>query len=107
MFLLNHPLFLFFVIFIFPIIVSSSLISSVISMTKILLGVPLFSLLFLVYSRIRISTGEVKVNTQQVLAVSALTEKPLRLHRPSRVASCLPYFVYRTVWLIPESRLAG
>ena len=25
---------------------------------------------------------------------------------PSRVASCLPDFVYRTVWLIPESRLA-
>ena len=50
---------------------------------------------------------EVKVNTQQVLAVSARTGKPLRLHRPSRVASCLPDFIYRTVWLIPESRLAG
>ena len=57
-------------------------------------------------ARIRISTKEFKVNTQQVLAGSALTGKPLRLHRPSRVASCLPDFVYRTVWLIPESRLA-
>ena len=58
-------------------------------------------------SRIRISTKEVKANTQQVLAVSDLTGKPLRLHIPSLVASCLPDFVYRTVWLIPESRLAG
>ena len=67
-------------------------------------GSPLFSF-FLVYARIRISTREVKVNTQQVLAVSDRTGKPLRLHRPIRVASCLPDFVYRTVWLIPESRL--
>ena len=58
-------------------------------------------------ARIRISTKEVKVNTQQVLAVSALTGKPLRLHRPIRVASCLPDFVNRTVWLILELRLAG
>ena len=58
-------------------------------------------------ARIRISTKEVKVNTQQVLAGSALTGKPLRLHRPSRVASCLTDFVYLTVWLITESRLAG
>ena len=36
-------------------------------------------------------------------AVSALTGKPLRLHRPSRVASCLSDFIYWTVWLIPES----
>ena len=86
----ESPPFLFSVIFIFPLIVSSSLISSVISMTKILPGVPLFSLLFLICARIRISTIEVKANTQQVLAVSALTGKPLRLHRPSRVASCLP-----------------
>ena len=71
-------------------------------MTKNLLGVPLFYLLFLVYARIRISTKEVKVNTQQVLAVSDLTGKPLRLHRPSRVISCLMDFVYCTVWLIPE-----
>ena len=55
---------------------------------------------------IRISKKEFKVNTHQVLAVSALTGKPLQLHRPSQVASCLPDFVYRTVWLIPESRLA-
>ena len=92
--------------FSFLLIASSSLISSVISMTKILLGVPLFSLLFIVYARIRISTKEVKVNTQQVLAVSALTGKPLQLHIPIQVASCLPDFVYRKVWLIPDSRLA-
>ena len=40
-------------------------------------------------ARIRISTIEVKANTQQVLAVSALTGNPLQLHRPSRVTSCL------------------
>ena len=57
--------------------------------------------------RISISTKEFKVNTQQLLAGSALTGKPLQLHRPRRVASCLPKFVYRTVWLIPESKLAG
>ena len=75
-------------------------------MTKILLGVPLFSLLFLVYARIRISTIQVDTNTYQVLAVSARLGKLLQLHRPSRVTSCLPDFVYRTVWLIPDSRLA-
>ena len=96
----------FSVIFSFLLIASSSIISSVISMIKMFLGVPLFSVLFLVYARIRISTKEFNMNTQQVLAVSALTGKPLRLHRPSRVASCLPEFVYRTAWLIPESRLA-
>ena len=58
-------------------------------------------------ARIRISTKESNVNTHQVLAGSALTGKPLQLHRPRRVASCMPDFVYRTVWLIPESRLAG
>ena len=58
-------------------------------------------------TRIRISTKEVKANTQQVLAGLAQMGKPLRLHRPSRVASCLPDFVYRKVWLIPESRLSG
>ena len=61
-------------------IVISSLISSVKSMTKILLGVPLFSLLFFVYARIRICTIEVTANTQQVLAVPSQTAKPLRLH---------------------------
>ena len=83
----------FSVIFIFPLIAFSSMISLTISMTKILLGVPLLSLLFIVYVRIRISTKEFEVNTQQVLAVSALTGKPLRLHRPSRFASCLPDWV--------------
>ena len=58
-------------------------------------------------TRIRISTKEVKANTQQVLAVSDLTCKPVRLHRSSWVASCLPNFVYQTVCLIPDSRLAG
>ena len=76
LFLLYYPL-LFYVIFRFQLVVSSSLISSVISVTKILLGVPLFSLLFLVYARIRISTIEVDTNTHQVLAVSARTGKPL------------------------------
>ena len=57
-------------------------------------------------SRIRFSTKEFKVKTEQVIAVSALTGKPLRLHRPSQVASCLQDFVCRTVWLIPESSLA-
>ena len=40
------------VIFSFPFIAISSVIPSLISMTKILLGVPLFYLLFLVYARI-------------------------------------------------------
>ena len=74
-------------------------------MTKILIGVPLFSLLFLVDARIRICTIEVMANTQQVLAAPAQTGKPLWLHRPSRVTSCPTDFVYRTLWLIPESRL--
>ena len=56
-------------------------------MTKISLGVPLFSLLFLVYARIGICTIEVTANTQQVLAVPAQTGKPLQLHRPIRVTS--------------------
>ena len=51
-------------------------------------GSPLFSF-FLVYARIRISTIEVKANIQQVLAVSALTGKLLRLHIKIRVTSCL------------------
>ena len=57
-------------------------------MTQIFLGVPLFSLLLLVYVRIRISTIEVTANTQQVLDVPAQTDKMLRQHRPSRVTSC-------------------
>ena len=68
-------------------IVISSLISSVKSMTNILLGIPPFSLLFLVYTRIRICTIEVRANTHQVLAVPDQTGKPLRLHRPIRVTS--------------------
>ena len=80
-------------IFIFPPIVTYSIIYYVISMTKILLGVTLFYLLFLVYARIRISTIEVNTNTQQVLAVSDRTGKPLQLHRPSGVISCLPDWV--------------
>ena len=60
-------------------------------------------------ARIRISTKEVKVNTQQVLAVSDLTGKPLRLHRPSRFASCLLDWVPDSMadpW-IKVSRLSG
>ena len=74
-----------------------------------LLGVPLFSLLFLVYSRIRIITIEVTANAQQVLVVSALTGKPLRLHRPIRVTSCLPDWVPESMvdTRIKVSRLIG
>ena len=100
----SSPVLLSF-IFIFQLIVISSLISSVISMTKILLGVPLFYLLFLVYARIRICTIEVMANTQQVLAVPDQTDRPLQLHRLSQVTSCLTDFVYHTLWLIPESRV--
>ena len=87
----------------------SSLISSVISITNILPGVPLFSLFCLVYAIIRISTIEVKANTQQVLAVSDLTGKPLWLHIPSWVASCLPDWVPGSMsdpW-VKVSRLSG
>ena len=78
-------------------------------MTKILLRIPLFSLLSLVYTRIGIGTIEVTANTQQVLAVPAQTAKLLRLHIPIRVTSCLADFVYRTLWqsLIEVSRLNG
>ena len=78
-------------------------------MTKILLGIPLFSLLSLVYARIGIGTIEVTANTQQVLDVPDQTAKLLRLHRPSRVTSCPTDFVYRTLWqsLIEVSRLNG
>ena len=67
-------------------------------MTKILLGIPLFSLLSLVYAGIRIGTIEVTANIQQVLAVPAQTAKPLQLHTPSRVTSCPTGFGYRTLW---------
>ena len=62
--------------FLFPAIVISSLLSSVQSMTKILLGIPLFSIISLVYARIGIGTIEVTANTQQVLAVPDQTAKP-------------------------------
>ena len=81
-----------------PPIVISSLIYSVKSTTNILLGVPLFSLLFLVYVRIIICTIEVTANTQQVLSVPAQTVKPLQLHRPIRFTSCptdwIPYAMF-------------
>ena len=51
---------IFYVIFRFPIIAISSVIPLLISMTKILLGVPLFYLLFLVYVRIRFRTEELR-----------------------------------------------
>ena len=44
-------------------------------------------------ARIGFSTKEFEVNTQQVLAASDLTGKPLRLHRPRRFASWLPDWV--------------
>ena len=58
-------------------------------MTKILLGVPLFFLLFIVNVKIRFKTEEFEVNAHQVLAASAQTGKQLRLHRPSRFASLI------------------
>ena len=67
-------------------------------MTKNLLGIPLFSLLSLVYSRIGIGTIEVTAKIQPVLAVPDQTAKPLQQHRPSRVTSFLTGFVYRTLW---------
>ena len=64
-------------------------------MTKILPGIPLFSLLSLVYARIGIGTIEVTANTQKVLAVPDQKAKPLRQPRTIRVASCptdwIPY----------------
>ena len=109
LFQLNHPLFYCLKFFLFPAIVISSLFSSVKSTTKILLGIPLFSLLYLVYTIIRIGTIEVTANTQQVLAVPDQTAKPLRLHIPSRVTSFRTGFVYRTLWqsLIEVRRLNG
>ena len=78
-------------------------------MTKILLAIPLFSLLFIVFARIGICTIEVTANTQQVLAVPAQTAKLLQLHIPSRVTSCRTGFVYCTLWqsLIEVSILNG
>ena len=67
-------------------------------MTKIFLVIPLFSLLSLVYVRIRISTIEVTENIQQVLAVPDQKAKPIRQHIPSRVISCPVGFGYRTTW---------
>ena len=87
LFQLNHPLF-YSLIFLFPAIFISSLISSVKSTKKILLGIPLFSIFSLVYARIGIGTIEVTANTQQVLAVPAQTAKLLLQHRPNRVTSC-------------------
>ena len=95
--------------FLFPAIVISYFFSSVKSMTNFFLGIPLFSLLSLVYARIGICTIEVTANIQQVLAVPAQTAKPIRLHRPSRVTSFPAGFVYRTLWqsLIEVIRLNG
>ena len=63
--------------------------------TKILLGIPLFSLLSFVYARIGIGTIGIAANTHHVLTIKDQTAKPLRQHRPSRVPSCpkdwLPY----------------
>ena len=63
--------------------------------TKILLGIPFFSLLSLVYDRMGIGTIGITAFTHQVLNIKAQTAKPLRQHRPRRVPSCptdwLPY----------------
>ena len=66
--------------------------------TKILLGIPLFSLLFSVYAIIRIGTIGIAANTHQVLTIKAQTAKPLRQHRPISVTSCPTGFGYRTLW---------
>ena len=95
----------FFVIFSFPLIASSSMIFLTISTTKILLGVPLFSLLFFVYVRIIISTKEFEVNTPQVLAI--LAKRPNHyecIDQAGLPVGCRTE--YRTVWPTPESRLA-
>ena len=78
-------------------------------MTKILLGIPLFSLLSLFYARIGIGMIEVTANIQQVLAVPVQTAKPLQLHGPNQVTSCPKGFGYLTLWqsLYKISRFNG
>ena len=63
--------------------------------TKILLGIPLFSLLSLVYARIRIGRIGIPAKTHQVITAKAQTAESLRQHRPITVLSCptdwIPY----------------
>ena len=63
--------------------------------TKILLGIPLFSLISFVYSIIGIGTIVITANTPQVLTFKAQEAKRLRQHIPRMVPSCptdrLPY----------------
>ena len=61
--------------------------------TKILLGIPLLSLLFFIYARIGIGRIGIAANTHQVLNVKAQTAVPLQQHRPRRVTS------WTTDWL--------
>ena len=61
--------------------------------TKILLRIPLFSLLFFVYARIGIGTIGIPANTHQVLTVKAQTDESLRRHIPIRVLSFLTDWV--------------
>ena len=89
LFQLNQSLIYFLKFFLFSAIVFSWILSSVESMTKFLLGITLFSLLYFVYAIIGIGTIGITVNTHQVLTIKAQTAKLLRQHRPSRVPSCL------------------
>ena len=61
--------------------------------TKILLGIPIFSLLSFVYARFGIGTIGIAANTHQVLTIKAQTAKPLWQHRPRSVPS------FPTDWL--------
>ena len=62
---------------------------------KILLEIPLFSLLFFVYARIGIGTIGIAANTHHVLTIKSQTAKPLQQHRPRNVpgwpTEWLPY----------------
>ena len=66
--------------------------------TKILLGIPLFSLLYFAYVIIIMITIEGTANNQQVITVKAQTAKPIQQHRPIQVTSCPTSFGYRTIW---------
>ena len=97
---------IFSVIFSFPLIAISSVKPLLISMTKILLGVPLFSLLFLVYVRTRFRTEEVRSEHPagaRYLGSNGQTTTTSQT-KPVRQFDCRTE--YRTVWLIPGTRLA-
>ena len=56
--------------------------------TKILLGIPIFSILSFIYSIIGIGTIGITANTHQALTVKAQKAKSLLQHRPIMVTSC-------------------